>query len=265
MKKFILYCGSFLFIILCFCILYALTNTKKHDFESQCAMCHVNIPANETNVADIVFTDEITTLCAKCHPMKSQKSHPVKFKPNRDIPLKAHLDKNGFLTCATCHDIHKENKTSNKAELSGFLWGHMSGRAFCELCHNKETLYAGWKHQTALPYAHSYGKLLQENNGRVLDSLSVECLSCHDGTISQAPQVQVTQGIWQHQIGESHPIGIEYPRSEDFVAPESLPEGVQLFEGKIGCLTCHEMFSQENNKLSMNNTRSRLCLACHKK
>jgi hypothetical protein len=178
--------------------------------------------------------------------------------------LTAHLDKNGLITCTTCHDIHKEDTTSNKSELSGLLWGHLNGRAFCSLCHTSEATNTNWQHQTAIPYAHSYGKLVQTADGTQLDKLSTECLSCHDGTISQFPQITVKQGIWQHEIGESHPIGVDYPRSEEFTSPEALPKEIRLFDGKIGCLSCHEVYDKEYKMLSMTNRRSRLCLTCHK-
>lgn len=265
MKKFILYWAGGLFVISYFCVLTAVSNLKVHDFQGQCAMCHVSIPDKNSAVQGLIFVDEIDILCSKCHTINKQKSHPIKIRPNRNIPLQAHLDKNGLITCTTCHDIHKEDKTLNKFELSGLLWGHVKARAFCALCHNKEALDATWRHQTAIPYAHSSGKLIQNSNGAVLDKFSTECLSCHDGTISKFPRVEVKQGVWQHEIGESHPIGIEYPRSPDFRNPESLPKEIQLFGGKVGCLSCHEIYGKENRMMVMNNDRSRLCFACHRK
>jgi predicted CXXCH cytochrome family protein len=266
MKKILLSSGSIVLFIVCFCIFRAITGSKMHDFEGKCVMCHTTMPDKDTTTRDLLFVDEIDRLCDKCHTINKQKSHPINVRPNKDIPLKAHLDKNGLLTCTSCHDVHKEDKTSIDSELSGLMWGHVKGRAFCALCHNKEALASDWRHQTALPYAHANGKLLQAPAGARLDKFSTECLSCHDGTLSKTPQVEVTQGVWQHGSGqESHPIGVEYPRSGDFQYPESLPGEIRLFDGKVGCLSCHEMYSKENNKLALNNNRSRLCFSCHKK
>lgn len=265
MKKFLIYCSGFLFLFMCLVTIRAVSNFKVHNFEGKCTMCHVNIPKKDNNMQNLIFVDEIDKLCRKCHTIDKQKSHPIKIKPNKNIPLAAHLDKNGLMTCTTCHDVHKEDKTSNRNELPGLVWGHIRGRAFCFLCHNKEDLGAAWRHQTAIPYAHSSGKLIEADSGSLLDKFSSECLSCHDGTISESPQIEVKQGVWQHGIGLSHPIGIDYPRSEDFTYPESLPKEIRLFNGKLGCLSCHEIYSKENNMLSMDNKKSRLCLACHKK
>ena len=265
MKSYTLSYIIFFFVILFGCIIGAVTNSKMHDFEGKCGMCHVNIPDNNKSIQDLTFNDEIDKLCEGCHSINKRKSHPINIAPKENIPLGAHLNKNGLLTCTTCHDVHKENKTSNRQELSGLLRGHVKGRAFCQLCHMQRTLTGDWRHQTAITYAHSFGKLTQDREGMLLDKYSIECLSCHDGTISKYPRVEVKQGIWQHTGGSLHPIGIDYPDSQDFVYSGSLPDGIRLFDRKIGCLSCHDMYSKENKKLAMNNKKSRLCLACHKK
>lgn len=265
MSKTIIYLTAFLALILCLSAIQAITSSKIHDFEGKCEICHKNIPDKDTPGKNLEFTDDIDKLCDKCHTIDKKKSHPIKLRPMENNLLTAHLDKNGLMTCTTCHNIHKENTISSKSELSGLLWGHLKGRSFCSLCHTSENTNANWQHQTAIPYAHSFGKLLQTADGAPLDKLSTECLSCHDGTVSQFPQIAVKQGIWRHEIGESHPIGVDYPRSNEFTSPEALPKEIRLFDGKIGCLSCHEVYDKKYNMLSMNNNRSRLCLACHKK
>lgn len=265
MKKFILYSGGFLFVTCSLCVILAISSGKIHDFQGKCSMCHVNIPGKGTEGQKLVFVDEVDRLCSQCHAINERMSHPNKVRPHKETPLAIHLDKNGMMTCTTCHDIHKEDKISDESELSGLLWGHVRGRAFCSLCHTEGALGEKWKHQTAIPYAHPEGKLIESSGGFLLDEFSAECLSCHDGTISKEPQVQVKGGTWQHGIGMSHPIGVDYPRSEDFTYPESLPREVRLFDGKIGCLSCHEIYTKEKNMLVMNNRGSRLCMACHKK
>jgi len=263
MKTFLICCVFIIFVFLFLLTIWAISNFKKHNFEGACQTCHANNPEDNKGQG-MVFTDEIERLCVKCHAINQQKSHPINMRPSKDTPLVAHLNKNGFVTCATCHDVHKEDKTSNTSELAGLLWGHTTGRAFCDICHNSEALESKWRHQTAIQYAHPYGKLIQDPDGALLDKYSIECLSCHDGTVSKFPRVEVKKGIWQHGIGDSHPIGIDYPRSNDLTDPESLPKEVRLFNGRVGCLSCHEIYSKERNMLVMNNRGSRLCMTCHK-
>lgn len=264
-EKSIIYCVTFLFIFSCLCIILAVSSFNAHNFEGKCLMCHETIPDKNTKTQNLTFVDGIDKLCSRCHTIDLQKSHPIKVKPDKNIPLMQHLDKDGLLTCTTCHDVHKEDKTANKSEPAGLLWGHIKGRAFCSLCHNKEALDTAWRHQTAIPFAHSSGKLMEVSDGALLDKFSIECLSCHDGTISKFPKVEIKQGVWRHGIGMSHPVGIDYPRSDDFTYIESLPREIELFDGKVGCLSCHQIYNNAPYMLTMDNKGSRLCLSCHRK
>jgi len=38
-----------------------------------------------------------------------------------------------------------------------------------------------------------------------------------------------------------------------------------LFDGKVGCLSCHNPYGDKKYSLVMENKRSGLCLACHRK
>lgn len=253
-----------LFFIFAYAV-WAISNLKAHNFEGKCLMCHTDIPDKDAKRESLSLVDEVDKLCSNCHAINQEKSHPINVVPKNAIPLAAHLDKLGRLTCTTCHDVHKEDKTSDRIELKALLWGHAKAKAFCFLCHNKQMQEVNWRHQTSAPYAHPYGKLIENSSGSLLDRFSVDCLSCHDGTVSKFPRVQVKEGIWQHGIGMSHPIGIDYPRSGDFTHPESLPKEVRLFDAKVGCLSCHDIYSKEQDMLVMSNKKSKLCLSCHKK
>jgi Zn-finger protein len=45
----------------------------------------------------------------------------------------------GFMTCATCHDVHNKDNAVNtvNANVNYFLLGDQNGSAFCLTCHNK--------------------------------------------------------------------------------------------------------------------------------
>lgn len=241
----------------------------KHDFQGKCQFCHSEIPGPGTPFEDIVLTDTPEGLCAQCHRINQRTSHPVGISPQNPIPLQRYLDKEGRMTCLTCHDVHKEeDKSFSRLELKGLVRGHARGRFFCFVCHNDETLGANWRHRLVVTYAHAPGQLTQLQNGSPLDEHSIECLSCHDGTISRMTPVPVKSGDFQHGIGLSHPVGVEYPTgsmASDFMPRDSLPEDVQLFNGKVGCLSCHNPYGKRESLLVMDNFRSVLCLTCHRK
>jgi len=244
---------------------------KKHNFEGKCQLCHENIPSQDTPFEEIELTDNVNRLCANCHQMDVASSHPTDVKLKKTIPFQRYLDKTGQMTCITCHDVHKEDRiVSNKTEFEGLLRGHVQGRSFCFTCHQEEILGTGsWRHKLVISYAHASGQLEQWDQGAFLDSFSVECLSCHDGVISKMETVKIKGGDFKHGIGLSHPVGVEYPqdggRKNDYVPISALPKELKLFDGKIGCLTCHNPYGNKNNHLVMENRRSALCLACHNK
>ncbi len=235
-------------------------------------MCHEVIPAVGTPFEQVVLKDEPDRLCAQCHKINERTSHPVNVKPMASIPLGRFLDKQGRLTCLTCHDVHKESRAAGqREETKGFLRGHTQGRSFCFVCHEDDVLGAKWRHNMVVNYAHAPGRLIQEDLGRPLDEYSIECLSCHDGIISKmsTATVVVKSGSFEHGIGLSHPVGVEYPgmgADDEFQPRESLPEQVRLFNGKVGCLSCHDPYAQnKKGYLVMGNAKSALCLTCHRK
>ncbi len=42
-----------------------------------------------------------------------------------------------------------------------------------------------------------------------------------------------------------------------------LDERLRLFDGKVGCGTCHDMYSSEPKKLTVSDSGSNLCILCH--
>lgn len=240
----------------------------KHDFEGQCRLCHSNIPKPGTDFSRVVLNNTPDVLCTQCHRINQRTSHPVNVAPSEPMPLSRYLDKQGRVTCLTCHQVHKERSTSSVgAELKGLLRGHARGRAFCLLCHSNDSSGAKW-HASSVSYAHTPGKFVQSDSGQLLDQSSIECLSCHDGGVSQATSITLRAGNFQHGNGPSHPVGVDYPRPgvrNDFEVVQSLPEEVRLVDGKIGCLSCHNPYMKNKHILVKDNSRSALCLTCHKK
>ncbi len=105
--------------------------------------------------------------------------------------------------------------------------------------------------------------------GPGVDETSLRCLGCHDGTVAGPTE---TSGARAPQIGRveaSHPIGIAYPPRPrpggegTFVPLPGLHRRILLPEGRVGCLSCHDIFGGEEKLLVMSNRESRLCYACH--
>lgn len=129
---------------------------------------------------------------------------------------------------------------------------------------------------------------------------SLSCLSCHDGTIgldevtrtpthysgSGAARTTIDEcegchsggspaggisweGVWlDTDLRKQHPISILYDpaRATGFRSvAEVEAAGLELYSGKVQCMTCHEPHSQQNRPfLRIPNTGGGLCLACHR-
>jgi len=93
-----------------------------------------------------------------------------------------------------------------------------------------------------------------------LDVFSLECLSCHDGTMANEAHFAFGSG---KPIGNSHPIGVVLPDTKAFLHP--FPgSNVILIKGRVSCVTCHDI-EAPGDHLAMNNANSALCFSCHQK
>ena len=113
-----------------------------------------------------------------------------------------------------------------------------------------------------------------------LDAESEECIKCHKTTVGGG-----TTSLVCHEGGCDHPIGVDYvalaSKDPTLRDPSKLDPGIRLFDGKIGCGTCHVPYDRTNHlelskkrsqmpaipdpMLSVDNTGSGLCMACHLK
>jgi predicted CXXCH cytochrome family protein len=106
-----------------------------------------------------------------------------------------------------------------------------------------------------------------------IDGLSALCLGCHDGLSAHVVTVDVRNNPFKGSNTVSstnidHPIGMDYNRyiiSGKGYKPIFNNSKMIFVNGKVGCLTCHDPFSQEKGHLVMSDQRSALCLTCHKK
>ena len=90
------------------------------------------------------------------------------------------------------------------------------------------------------------------------------CIACHDGlTASDAHFCTVECGF-----GRSHSISKEYPprsKESSFAPVESLQKkGIRLFNGKVSCVSCHDLTKSTKYNLIMEDSGSAICFACHR-
>jgi predicted CXXCH cytochrome family protein len=242
----------------------------SHDFEERCQSCHVKMPDDQEPG---VLVKDIVSLCNDCHGFNQTPrmtfQHPVEIVPGMELPPGLPLDWSGRMTCVTCHDPHAQGASANLH----MLRRPEQGNDFCRLCHTQPPQKQPNTHPNAFGLVHpksSHGVLPTTLDG-VIDKRSAECMSCHDGIIAGEAAVKTTgeQPIVIDMGDLSHPIGIDYrkasAKNSGLKPPGSLSPMIILPEGKIGCESCHNFYSNEPHFLVLSNRGSALCLECHDK
>ena len=104
-----------------------------------------------------------------------------------------------------------------------------------------------------------------DHHGLLIDPLmpSNGCLGCHDGTIGESVSICTVEC----SFSDSHAIEKNYPPQgleNQYATVESLQaQGVTLQNGKIVCISCHNLQNDIEYHLTVPNTRSELCMTCH--
>lgn len=232
------------------------TNDPHRISKRECAWCHVDADRDPSNLKTM-----FNSKCVGCHAdLKKSTVHPVDILPNISIPGDMPLS-NGKLGCITCHFFHPfsdkyKNRSGNLLRRPG------KGAVICASCHQ-----INGKRHVVFENIHRDSYRLSARNRR-LDTYTLQCVECHDRYLDRSFG-SVTKGRRSRFKGLSnHPVGVPFDRvavkkPRKFNPPHALPEEIRLFNGKIGCGTCHNAFSNEKSMLVMNNWQSRLCLKCH--
>ena len=263
--------GVVLSVLALFSVGYSLVENPHRFSADECMRCHLTDPGAEKAPVPLVAPE--SELCRDCHSgMDALLTHPVEIRPRHaEVPADMPLSTEGKLTCSTCHDIHSSYRTPFGAP-SHFLRRQVSGRRFCIICHREKNAEVATDHSGILNKAHFKPRYHITDNTRAVDSVSAECLSCHDGSVARLSVIGV--GSWSHAEGftnsdtGTHPIGVDYEdvymnSPGEFRPPSMLDSRIKLVDGKVGCVSCHNLYSDTPMKLVMSNRQSRLCLECH--
>jgi len=258
-------------------------NVLLHHFQLSCDTCHTSNPTDRisdnednTNVGDV--KGDINKLCtSECHNFEPSLNHPVGIKPEDMIPEDMPLDDHSHITCLTCHD-----DSGSSGTLSYFndsrqrLLSRPEGMQFCGSCHTQMSgtrrEQSHWQFTTR---AHLGSINLQsttfDDYAQTIDGLDLEsrtCLSCHDDVSVNIPPLNETrrQRALRWTDMSDHPIGMDYDnivsRQPDDYKP-LFDQEIRLFNGKVGCGSCHNFYSQNKKNPAMNNNTAAFCRKCH--
>ncbi len=209
-------------------------------------------------------------------------NHPVHVVPSAAvrIPESWPLAPDGSITCSTCHERLPELADGSDPYLRlAQDWnpapaGSHGSQPFCANCHAANTPQGSSMHWTAVGSAHI--KPDSERSGGVgsghLDAESRRCLACHDGVTAHDTRHTTAGRRGSGYIGDSrrsHPVGVGYPShtprnySVPFRPVALLPARVRLPEGRVSCVSCHDLYGTGTHHLSVPIEGSALCFTCH--
>ncbi|MBD1400685.1 cytochrome c3 family protein [Pelovirga terrestris] len=238
---------------------WVLSSQDGHRFApDDCLICHTSAQGGRNNLRP-----DVTESCATCHPsQRDYQAHPTDIIPKKHLPGDMLLV-DGRFTCVSCHDVH-QGKSKSGRRAAYYLRRNVAGKPFCLICHDvddKGHMLIGTTH---------VGQFEVQDRGIRMDATTLLCIECHMDRIASI-DADLGAGNWNHFSGRlNHPIGSSYQeayreRPMAYTPPEFLPEEVKLFDGKIGCGTCHNRYSGIQHMLVISNYRSALCLSCHNK
>lgn len=242
--------------------------TPLHHFNLPCTNCHLPGPNNSGSNVSVELNGDLNNLCASvgCHSYDSEMTHPMGTL-SLDEPV----------TCLSCHDDQTTEATASNPDL-GMERQLQTSKSIelCSSCHtNPSGSFSANQHwQTNMP-AHlkpmTPGVASQtDTGGSFIDKESGSCLGCHDevsANIRSGNEVQ-KRGFTKFSSLSNHPIGMDYrnvamTKTTKYNYPLVQNEKIRFFDGKMGCGSCHNLYSKEKKYLVQSNYRSALCFECH--
>jgi predicted CXXCH cytochrome family protein len=202
--------------------------------------------------------------------------------------------------CIWCHAPHNTMRLSTASAGAGPvapaafnylpLWNHT-------IPSNWDTTFSMYDNGTGGPQDASNPKALQVKGAMTPGSVSLLCLSCHDGSIAVnsygnspaqlsrsvstgtlaamiSPTYQIGAGKY---LGNHHPIGFDWSLTavdtgirdaDSFNMTSTRPISYYLSNGKMECSTCHSVHNTDNTGETLlwrSDKNSELCLTCHDK
>ncbi len=203
--------------------------------------------------------------CVSCHRFEPVQTHPTNVMASMSVPSSLPL-MGGFVTCLTCHDATADHATTRRPV---GVRGGLTGPELCVQCHAGASNSTKSIHSLRGAKAHLTSKSPLDRPAQpgAADGESVSCMACHDGSSASDAGSHALRRHGDDMLLD-HPIGIPMretgrSRDSDFKLNRHIDKRIRLFNGNLGCGSCHSIYSREPGLLVMNNRGSKLCLSCH--
>ena len=180
----------------------------------------------------------------------------------------------------TVHNLSTSGPGSIKAESETRIC------IFCHAPHSKSPRTPLWNRPDPGSYYTLYSSSTLNANPGQPDGSSIQCLSCHDGTValgavlSEPQPITMAGGVTTMPAGntnlgtdlsDDHPVTFVYDANlassdGELADPSTLPSTIPLENNRVECGSCHDAHNNVNgNFLRVSNRNSELCMDCHQK
>lgn len=138
--------------------------------------------------------------------------------------------------------------------------------ATCEYHNTLNTDYVERiRFSTTLDRSQEIRSLSFTEDDRSVDKVSLMCMTCHDGIL--ATHSPVTTGKPSGGFGKNHPIGMDYAQvsftKRGYVNRQNINRAIHFIDGKVGCMSCHNVVNNKAKHLVTDMDNSELCFVCH--
>jgi predicted CXXCH cytochrome family protein len=249
-----------------------------HHFDIACENCHE--PARQGNEPAPPQDIKINQGCSLvgCHNYDAAMSHPVGVKVTSN-PDGLPLNSNSQITCITCHQTSQapESAKPSSANSNNDLVINISaGFALCSSCHSQSggslKKQSHWRDMPAHLVKLNPNSTTNTTLGmtEMVDSESRSCLGCHEDVTVSIPSFngnsgfrnRNSQGMSGHSIGVNYNLA-EMRRTGTQKLRRNLKKNIRLFDGNVGCGSCHSLYSRNEMNLVRENPKGELCMECH--
>jgi len=196
--------------------------------------------------------------CLECHNYENLvfSLSPLNFHDNKEKP------------CENCHSFHKPQQINANEMKFGVQFGNDNFRSHCAVCHNNNVVLKELSegHKRAFSIYHTDETYFSKI------STSDACQICHLSTYLEGNPSLTNSGSDEYpeppRFNEhaNHPIGIQYQANTETRSrklKDISDSRINLIDGRIECVTCHQLGSSSDNLISNYNNPNELCQGCH--
>jgi hypothetical protein len=257
------------------------SGVSLHHFNQACNTCHdSSVSSVSLQGSGQQMAVDINRSCTTsgCHDYDRVLNHPVGVRPDGSAPSNMPLDQNSRMTCLTCHEAGSPSGDGGGGgDSSERTLSIQPDSQLCAQCHSAmggdEKKRSHWQFSSKAHLGEINPQSTSAPTVQFVGNIDIEsqtCVGCHEDVSVTVPGINETyqqkKARWRGM--KDHAIGMEYAsvvarEARRFRHPSTNSGKIRLFDGKVGCGSCHSLYAQGGSHLVVTDKDSELCSQCH--